>query len=238
VVLRSFGYPAVVALLLIGALPAGACVHHHTQTLANATRYSNHLANAGQRETRLLASVSGKTMRSPGEQDCLAYSYLVRRGSSKSPRFLCGSGKMMPLELTTSRGEHLSLPANSAFKLNLNQHVSSSLLDQRLLDRPCEDANGKDTFIEACLRPGDTVEVWACREPGTDLLAPCYDGVDEIESPPAGGSYRALQKRVRSQLAFSLLWACAWGLAALVILSRSAVSLARRRPSPTNEALP
>jgi hypothetical protein len=237
VVLRSFGYPAVVVLLLIGALPAAACVHHHTRTLASAARYRNHLAAAGQRETRVLASASGKTMRSPGEQDCLAYSYWVRRGSSKSPRFLCSGGQMMPLELTTPQGEHLALPASSAYRLNTTQNILSRPFNPGMLEGPCKDAGMKDTLIETCLRPGDEVEVWACREPGTNKLIPCRDGVDEIESPPAGGSHRVLQKKVRSQLALALLWACAWGLASLVVLSRSAVILSRRRPSPTDEAL-
>lgn len=236
-VLRSFGYPAVVVLLLIGVLPAGACIHHHSRTLASTARYRNHLAAAGQRETRLTGTVSGNTMQSPGEQACLAYSYWVRRGSSKSPRFLCRGGKMMPLELTTPQGEHLALPASSAFKLNTSGHFTSREFTPQLIDTPCKDAGKKDTLLETCLRPGDEVEVWACREPGTDQVVPCRDGVDEIESPPAGGSHRVLQKKARIQLALSLLWASAWGLAALALLSRSAVVLSRKQYDPIEEDL-
>ncbi|MCS6900276.1 MAG: hypothetical protein RMJ98_11495 [Myxococcales bacterium] len=236
VVVRSFGYPAVIVLLLIGVVPAWICVHHHQQTLAKTAHYREHLTASSQGAIHLVGQVHGQTMLSPGEQQCLAYNYWIRRGNGRSSLYFCSHGQMMPLELTTSQGDKLSIAADK-YKVVITQ---APRLEQRLnhrpLDVPCPDAKETDTLVENCLRPGDTVEIWACREPGTNQITRCYDGVDEIISPPSGGFYRKIQRQTRIHLGLSLLWACLWGLAALMVLSPGAVFLSRRPLCPIQES--
>jgi hypothetical protein len=233
VIVRSFGYPVVVVALGIGANPAASCLNAHRDEPAKAEVFHRHLAAKGQREVRVVGKAQGTSLTSVSGRSCLAYQYWVQRGSGNGRRTVCSGGQRGDFELSVTPGEHFELSRSSALQLRLNGHQKAQKSQAHLSPKLCTPLGPKDTFVETCLLPGDEVEVWACRDPGSNLLVPCHDGVDEIESPPAGGTYAVVQRKVRGRLTFVVLWLCAWAAVALALLSREIVALTRQR-APTD----
>jgi hypothetical protein len=235
VIVRSFGYPVVVVALGIGVIPAALCLQTNQGELAKVGVFHRHLAANGQREVHVVGKAQGTSLTSVSGRSCLAYQYWVQRGSGKNWRTVCSGGERGDFELSVSPGEHLDLSPSSALRLRLAEHKNVTKYTKKIDSKACDSAGPRDTLVEVCLLPGDEVEVWACREPGSNLLVPCHDGVDEIESPPAGGMHAVVQRKVRRQLAFAMLWLCAWAAVALALLSREIVALTRRRAPADGE---
>lgn len=228
-IVRSFGYPVVLVALGIGAIPAASCLHGHRDEPAKAEVFHRHLAAKGQREVRVVGKAQGTSLTSASGRSCLAYQYWVQRGSGNSRRTVCSGGQRGAFELSVTPGENFELSIPSALQLRLADHRTVTKYTKKIDSKACDTAGPKDSLVEVCLLPGDEVEVWACRDPGSNLLVPCHDGVDEIESPPAGGTHAVVQRKVRRQLAFAMLWLSAWAAVALALLSREIVALTRRR---------
>lgn len=238
VIVRSFGYPVVVVALGIGAIPAALCLQTNQGELAKTEVFHRHLAAAGQREVHVIGKAQGTPLlTSASGRSCLAYQYWVQRGSGKSRRTVCSGGQRGAFELSVTPGENFELSLPSAQHLRLADHRTVTKYTRKIESKACDSAGPKDSLVEVCLLPGDAVEVWACRDPGSNLLVPCHDGVDEIESPPAGGTHAVVQRKVRRQLALAMLWLCLWAVVALALLSQEIVALTRRR-APTDAEEP
>lgn len=233
---RALGYPLALLALLAGVVPAASCVDsrrgapYKTEALKRHTKLD--ASGPAEGPVVLTGKASGEPRRSATGRSCLAFRYSVSRRSGKNTTYVCSGRSEPPVEVVTPDGARFSVPL-SGMRLDLALH---SLSEKRPPEPPvrCAGYQSGDSLAEWCLQPDDPVQVWACRQPGSDKLVPCRDEGDVIEAPPSPGPLVKLQQKTQGEFSMAVLWLSVWAGVALTIVSRRVFALTRREP-PSQE---
>lgn len=229
---RAPGYPLALLALLTGVVPAASCVNsrrgatHKTEALKLHTKLDT--SGPAEGPVVLTGKALGEPRRSASGRSCLAFRYSVSRRSGKTTTHVCSGRSEAPVEVVTPDGARFSVPL-AGMRLDLALH---SLSEKRAPESSlrCTGYQSGDTMSEWCLQPDDPVQVWACRQPGTDKLVPCRDEGDVIDAPPSLGPLVKLQQKTRGEFSMAVLWLSVWAGVALAIVSRRVLALTRREP--------